>query len=103
MYRIVRELLNKDNYRIPDSECPSQLANEFGDFSLGKFRKFVMKLTELVKKMLMHVILMTCHLKIVVIYSDLIHSNIYLRKVCYRLLTNVLQILQFRYFVNVVT
>ena len=39
MYRIVKELLNKDNNPIPDSECPSQLANEFGDFFIGKVQK----------------------------------------------------------------
>ena len=39
MYRTVNELLNKDSNPLPDNESPSNLANEFGQFFVGKVQK----------------------------------------------------------------
>ena len=39
MYRTVKELLNKDSNPLPDTESPSHLANEFGQFFVGKVQK----------------------------------------------------------------
>ena len=39
MYRTVNELLNKDSNPLPDTESPSHLANEFGQFFVDKVQK----------------------------------------------------------------
>ncbi len=39
MYKVVGELFNKDSRPIPDSDNPCALANEFGDFFIGKVNK----------------------------------------------------------------
>ncbi len=39
MYKTVNELLNNNNRALPDTDCPADLANDFGNFFVGKVTK----------------------------------------------------------------